>query len=208
MQNREKIGPEFAKTCIVFVKQGGVTVLKRVIVAGLLGGVVLIVWTFVVNGILGFRSGIDMREVQNERQVYEILKENVVEPGRYVCNPEPAADGNVPGEEPVFSILYSGTGHGTARRQMLIGLVLFLLAPMTGALLLSQASDRILTSYPRKVLFFTIIGVLFAVFSDLQKFGIGGYPLRDAVLLGAHSIVVWTLVGSIVAWRIKPMKAA
>lgn len=182
--------------------------LKRVIVSGVLGCIVLIVWTFVVNGILGFRSGIDMRMVQNEQQVYEILKENIVEPGRYICNPKSAGDGNSPGEAPVFSILYSGMGHGTARKQMLIGLVLYLLAPMIGALLLSQTSDRILTSYRRKVLFFTIIGVLFAVFSDLQKFGIGGYPLRDAVLLGAHSIVVWTLVGLIIAWRIKPMKAA
>ena len=180
--------------------------LKRVIVSGLLGSVVLILWTFVVNGILGFHSGIDMRKVQNESQVYEMLKENIVEPGRYACNPELAGEGNFPGEEPVFSILYSGMGHGTAGRQMLFGLFLYLLAPMIGALLLSQASNRILSSYARKVLFFTLIGALFAVFSDLQKFGIGGYPLRDVVLLGAHSIVVWTLIGMVVGWRITPAK--
>lgn len=182
--------------------------LKRVIVSGLLGSAVLILWTFVVNGILGFHSRIDMRKIQNEPQVYEMLKENIVEPGRYVCNPGLTGDGNFPGEEPVFSVLYSGSGHGTAGSQMLIGLVLYLLAPMIGTLLLSQASNRILSSYHRKVLFFTIIGVLFAVFSDLQKFGIGGYPLRDAVLLGAHSIVVWTLIGLIVAWRIRPIQAS
>lgn len=37
--------------------------LRRVVVPGLLGAVVLIVWTFLVNGLLGFKSRIDMRPV-------------------------------------------------------------------------------------------------------------------------------------------------
>jgi len=181
--------------------------LKKVVVAGVLGFIVLAVWTFVVNGLLGFNSSINMRRIENEAEVYEVLKDSIAEPGRYVCNPAVEGDAGYPGNEPVFSVLYSGMGHGTAGRQMLIGLVLYILAPMIGALLLSHASNRILSSYLRKVLFFTIIGLLFAIFSDLQKYGIGGYPLRDALLLGVHSIVVWTIVGLVIAWRIKPAEA-
>ena len=127
--------------------------LKKVIVSGLLGGVVLVVWTFTVNGILGFRSNVDMKPIRNERQVYECLKGSIVEPGRYICNPELTLSGTFPGEEPVFSIHYSGMGHESAGGQVLVQLAVFLLAPMIGAWMLSVTSGPIISSYPRKVLF-------------------------------------------------------
>jgi len=177
---------------------------KRVIVAGLLGGVVMIVWTFVVNGILGFGARIDMKPIPTERQVYESLKEHIAEPGRYICNPELTSEGRFPDGEPVFSILYGGMGHESAGGLMIVGLVVFLLAPMIGAWMLSQTSERVLSSFCRKVIFFVGIGLLFAVFGDLTNYGIGNYPLGDALALAANDIVVWTLVGVVVAWRITP----
>src|SRR4030042_2036396 len=107
--------------------------MKKVIIAGLLGGLVLIIWSFVVNGIFGFKSRIEMKQIPNERQVYEILKQNIVEPGRYICNPELTLNEFFPDEEPVFSILYGGVGHEAAGEQSLIGLLLFFIAPMIGA---------------------------------------------------------------------------
>lgn len=177
---------------------------KKVISAGLLGGVVLMVWTFLVNGVFGFQSRIDMKQIPAERQVYETLKEHVVDPGRYVCNPELTSEGRFPDEEPVFSVLYGGVGHEAAGGLMLVGLVVFFLAPLIGAWMLSQTSGRVMSSYSRKVLFFVAIGALFAIFGDLTNFGIGDYPVKDAVVLAASHIVVWTLVGLVVAWRIKP----
>jgi hypothetical protein len=181
--------------------------LKKVIVAGLLGGVVLIVWTFVVNGLLRFEAGINMKQIPAERQVYEMLKEHITEPGRYVCNPELTSEGRFPNEEPVFSVLYGGMGHESAGEHMLVGLVVFLLSPIIAAWMLSQTSARVMSGYCRKVLFFVAIGFLFAIFGDLTSFGIGGYPAKDVVLLAANDIVVWTLVGLVVAWRIKPGRA-
>jgi len=174
----------------------------KVISAGLLGGVVMLVWMFVVNGLFRFQASIDMKQIPAERQVYEALKENVVEPGRYVVNPELTSDNRFPEGEPVFSILYGGVGHEAAGGLMLVGLVVFFLAPFIGAWMLSQASDRVLTSYPRKVLFFVAIGLLFAIYTDMASFGIGDYPLKDAVLLAIDHILVWMLVGLVVAWRI------
>ncbi len=178
---------------------------KRVIVAGLLGTVVLLVWTFVANGVFGFRPGIDMKKIPAERQVYEILSRHISDPGRYMCNPQLTPEMRFPAEEPVFSVLYGGVGHGSAGSLMLVGLVVFLVAPMIGAWMLSQTSDRVLASYPRKVLFFVAIGLLFAVFGELTRFGIGGYPLRDALLLAAHDVFAWTLIGLVVAWRVRPV---
>lgn len=178
--------------------------LKKVVGAGLLGGVVLMVWTFVVNGIFGFQASVDMKPIPAERQVYEALRKHIVSPGRYICNPDVTAEGRFPSEEPVFSVLYGGMGHDSAGGLMVVGLVLFLLAPMIGAWMLLQTSDRFMASYPRKILFFVAIGLLFAVFGDLTNFGIGSYPVEDAIKLATNDIIAWTLVGLVVAWRIKP----
>ncbi len=181
--------------------------MKRVVIAGLLGALVLIVWTFAVNGLLRFKSNIDMKQVPNEREVYEVLKENIKEPGRYTCNPAVTSDRRYPEGEPVFSILYGGMGHEAAGGFMWIGLVIYVLSPIIAAWMLSQASVRVLSSYSSKVLFFTALGLLFALFGHLADAGIGGYPIRDAVVWGLHDIVLWTLIGLVVAGRLRPERA-
>ncbi|MBN2070138.1 MAG: hypothetical protein JW814_01675 [Candidatus Krumholzibacteriota bacterium] len=180
--------------------------IKRVIVSGLLGTLALIILTVLVNGIFGLKSRLDMRPIQNERLVYELLKEEITEPGRYICNPAGNPQTGFPPGEPVFSILYSGFGHEAAGRMMIFGLVLFLLAPMIAASMLSQASERVLSSYWRKVLFFVGIGLLFAVFGDMTRYGIGEYPLKEALTVAGYHILAWTLTGMAVAWRMRPEK--
>jgi len=182
--------------------------LKKVIIPGLLGGLAFIVWTFLVNGIFGFKVRIDMKRIPAERQVYEVLKEHITSPGRYACNPELNSERRYPEGEPAFSILYGGVGHEAAGSHMLTGLIIFLLAPIIAAWMLSQTSDKILNSYSRKVLFFTAIGLIIALFSNLTSFGIGDYPLSDAVILAVHNIALWTFIGLAAAWRIKPNQAA
>jgi len=177
---------------------------KNMIRAGLLGGVVLVAWTFVVNGLLGFQASIDMKSIETERQVYQVLKQHIVEPGRYIVNPALTSEQRFPNGEPVFSVLYGGVGHESAGRLMLVGLVGFFLAPLIASWLLSQTSAQVLSSYPRKVLFFVGIGLLLAIFSDLTNFGIGRYPVTDAVMLATNHVIAWTLVGLVVAWRIRP----
>jgi hypothetical protein len=175
-----------------------------VLSAGLLGAVVLIAWTFVVNGVLGFQSRLDMKQIPAERQVYEVLQQHIVEPGRYIFNPPSTTAGQPPGEGPVFSALFSGVGHEAAGGLMVVGLVGFLLAPLLGAWLLAQASDQILASHLRKVLFFVALGLLLALVADIPKYGIGNYPLPDALAYAGNRLVAWTLVGLVVAWRITP----
>jgi hypothetical protein len=178
--------------------------LKHVIVPGLTGAIALIFIVIIVDGIFGFNSRMNMNFVPNEQVVYEVLKANVVEPGRYVCNPRLTAEGRFPENEPVFSIQYAGIGHEAAGMQTMIGLLSLLLAPIIGAWMLSVASDRFRSTYVRRVLFFTVIGLFLAVFVDLQAYGISGYPLTDVLILGMRSIVTWTLLGLIVAWRMRP----
>lgn len=179
---------------------------KKIIISGILGCIVLIVWVFIVNVIFGFQARIDMKQIPEERQVYEIIKEYIVVPGRYIFNPKPTPEGGSPDGEPVFGIFYGGVGHEAAGNQMTVELLVFFLVATIGAWMLSQTSERILDSYPRKVLFFTAIGLVIALFSDMRNFGIASYPLKDALMLALNHVIVWTLMGLVIAWRIKPSK--
>ena len=178
--------------------------MKRVIVAGILGWVVLAAWTFVVNGIFGFRQSIDMKQLAGERPIYEMLKNNVTEPGRYICNP-PMTDTGFVLNEPVYSIQYAGFGHESAGQESLLHMLFALLATLLAAWMLSTSADRILRSYGRRVLFFAAIGLFLALAGEMGKYGIGGYSLSDAVILSVHAIVQWTIVGLVVAWSMKPV---
>ena len=178
--------------------------IKKIFIAGILGGITLMILTFLVNGLMRFNVSINMKQIGEEQQVYEILRETIVEPGRYVCNPQVTSAERYPEGEPVFSILYGGVGHEAAGSLMLIGLFIYILSPIIGAWLLSQTSDKVLNSYGKKVLFFAAIGLLIALFSDLTRYGIGDYPLGDALILGINHIITWTLVGLVIAWVMKP----
>lgn len=180
--------------------------IKKIFIAGISGGATLMLLTFVVNGLLRFNVSINMKQIEEEQRVYEMLKEAIVEPGRYVCNPRLTAEEMYPEDEPVFSILYGGVGHEAAGNLMLIGLIVYILTPIIGAWLLAQTSDEVLNSFGKKVLFFTAIGLLIALFSDLTRYGIGDYPLGDVLILGINHIITWTLVGLVIAGLMKPKK--
>jgi hypothetical protein len=180
--------------------------LKKVIVAGLIGGITLMVWAILVNGFFGFKYRMDMKQVPNEAQVYQILKQNIVNPGRYICNPALTESNIFPENEPVFSILYGGMGHEAAGplSVFLDFLYAFFTATLCGWLL-SLTSEKIISSYSRKVFFVILIGLLFAVFSDLKKYGIGNYPLSDTLIMTLHNIILWTILGLVIGRIIKPV---
>ena len=145
-----------------------------------------------------------MMRVPDERRVYEVLRESIVEPGGYMCNPPLAPDGAFPPGEPVYGIRYGGSGHEIAGRMMVVDLATALIATTIVAWMLSVTSGRIVSAYPRRVFFCASIGLLFAVFGDLPRYGIGGYPLGSALLLGGQNLVAWTIAGLVMAWRIRP----
>ena len=180
--------------------------LKKIILSGLIGGITLMLWTFLVNGVLGFKYRIDMNQVPNEAQVYQILKQNIVDPGRYICNPALTESNIFPENEPVFSILYGGMGHEAAGP---ISIILdFIYAFITAALcgwLLSFTSEKIISSYPRKVFIIILIGLIFAVFADLKKYGIGNYPLNETLIMTLHNIILWAVLGLVIGRIIQPI---
>ena len=178
--------------------------MKRVLVAGLLGTLVMLVWVFVVDAILGYGRAIEMNRLPEERSVYAFLLEHVKEPGRYVVNPEVVPEQGFPGDDPIFGLHYTGLGHDDAGQEVILGIVVMLLAPFAGAWLLANSSGRTLSAYGRRVAFFAIIGVVMALMGMWARFGLAKYAFGDAFALTLHDFIAWVLVGLVVSRFIRP----
>ena len=176
----------------------------RTVIAGLLGGLVLLACTFVVNGLLGFNARYAMKQLPAERAVYEVLKDAVVEPGRYMCMPALTPEGRFPDNEPVFGIQYAGIGHEAAGLEAGVGLLIFLAGPLIGAWMLALTAERFRARFLNRVVFFVAIGLLLALTGDLKGFGIGASPLPVALLFAARTVATWAVVGLAVAAVLRP----
>lgn len=87
--------------------------IKRILLAGTLGGITLICWTFVINAFFGFTSRIAMKPIPHESRVYQTLKENILAPGGYMCNPALTPSGVFPLHEPLIEAMKQDTNHET-----------------------------------------------------------------------------------------------
>lgn len=180
--------------------------MKRIVLAGLLGGAVFLVWFIIVDGILGFKRSIEMNQLPNERLVYKFLTEHVTAPGRYVCNPEVLPDQRFPGNDPIFIVQYSGLGHDDSGQEMLVGLIVMFMAPFFGAWMLTNASNRVLSGYGSRLLFLSGIGAVMSLFGIMARFSIASYPLGDTLALTLHDLVAWIVAGLIIARIVGPAR--
>lgn len=111
-----------------------------------------------------------------------------------------------PEKQPVFSIFYSGVGHETAGREQLHQALTSFAAVLLACLLLAGSGEGTLRRYWRRVHFFAVAGVMIALYGEVPDPGIGGYPLRDALLLGANTVVAWTVMGLAAAALLRPRR--
>jgi hypothetical protein len=174
--------------------------IKRILVAGTLGFVVLWLWTAVLNVFFLFTVRVAMNRVADEPAVHRVLKENITAPGLYLVNPALTSERRFPDGEPVFAVSYSGMGHEAAGPMMPIDIGLGLAVTLLAAGLLSAASASVLSSWVRRAGFVVLIGVLLAIAADVSRIGIGGAPPGAALARAAARVSGWTLAGLAMAW--------
>jgi hypothetical protein len=176
----------------------------RVLTAAVLGFLVLVLWTFVVNGMLGFTARLTMNRVADEPAVHRLLTQNVPAPGAYIVNPALTADHRFPDGAPVFAVTHSGIGHEGAGRMMLVDLGRSFALMLLAAGLLAVASDRVLARWTWRAAFVVALGVLLALGSDLTRVGIGGWPASTAIAMAGFLVGGWALAGAAIAWAMRP----
>jgi hypothetical protein len=180
---------------------------RRIILSGLLGGVVLSAWGILGRGFLPFYHDAAWREIPNESLVFEAVTEQIRETGSYIYPYDVPADSAFHArfeEGPAFQILFRGESlEETELRDLALFALGLLFVPIIPAWVLSVTSHRRAAHYGQRVLFVALFGLLVALFHDLPAPGVHA-PLDLRVALALDSIVGWTLVGMVLAWRIKP----
>ncbi len=178
--------------------------IKRVLLAGLAGGLVLIAWAFVANAFFGLSARLLMNQVRDEGFIFSVLVAAVPGPGVYIVNPPIEGPEGFAPDAPVFSVLAGDVGHGAAGTGMVIGIVLAFVLALMVAGLMASASDRVLSRYWKRAAFVATIGLLLALVGDVSRWGIGGYPLDTALALGVNRFGSWVVVGLVMAWILRP----
>lgn len=189
---------------------------RRVLVAGLSGGVVMLVWLFVVNAVLPLKSNLIHRALplQDQLEVHEAMKGRIVESGTYsIPYLSREEEDQFPDyrSQPVFTVVFEGYAHGGGGGgSILTSLPVILLAvflpPLLAAWLLSLASPAVLSRFSRRVLFVAALGVVIALNDDVLQMSFGPTAKDYLSFLAINNLVAWTLAGLVIAWVIRPEK--
>jgi hypothetical protein len=181
---------------------------RRVIASGLLGGVVLLVWTAVWFGLVPFHHDATAREIPDEDVVFDVISERIGETGIYSYPYDVPADSAFHERfeaGPILQILFQKEGGAAPSEtvRFLSVVLAYLLVPIIPAWALSVASHERTGRYIQRVWLVMLFGIFVAVFRDLTPTGIM-VPSEFSLVVAVHSVVGWGLVGIILAWRISP----
>jgi hypothetical protein len=197
---------------------GGKTVKKRVLFAGLSGGMVMLTWLFVTNAVLPFKSNLIHRvlPLQDQLEVHEALKKNIAEPGTYsIPYLSREEEDRFPDyrNQPVYTVIFEeyahsgeGGGGGVMSSIPVILLAVFL-PPLLATWMLSMASPAVLSRYSRRVLFVVAMGVIIALNDDVLQMSFGPQAKDYLSFLAINNLVAWTLTGLVIARMMRSEKA-
>lgn len=180
--------------------------IRSVAKAGLLGGVVAILWTIVGLSLIPLRDSMGWKEVPDEARVLEVLDSGLPQTGLYL----------VPGHAPPDSLFRARHSDGPLFRvhslrngtegpiRAVISILALLVSPLVPAWILFTICRCQSPTYAARVLVVALFGLFVSLTSDIQLWGMELYPMPYSLLLMANSTVTWILVGFVLAWRIKP----
>jgi len=185
-------------------------VTKRIIVAGVLGTVVMIVWVMFSFAVLRI-GGKSIKPVPDQAELHAALKSRITQPGTYAClyvssEQEMAQFPNYL-NEPVYAITYKGYTHSTVPGFRNLGVLSILFAPVLAAWLLTRTSESVLKRYAIRVLFVMMLGLFVAMAGDWPRAVADEQQASSLLLTTANTIVTWLLAGLAIAWRIRPERA-
>ncbi|GAB4379661.1 MAG: hypothetical protein Kow0042_29270 [Calditrichia bacterium] len=193
--------------------------MKRILIAGLLGGIAVFIWGFISWVVLPWHN-MTIKSLPNEEAVVQMLQDANLQTGVYYfpgmkeekLSAEEAEQAMKEWAEkhrrgPLGTFFYhSGGTAPMSASTMVTGFLISLLAAVLAAYLLSSASAH-LVSYGRRVLFVTFIGLFAALVSHVTMWNWFYMPVGYSLVNTIDLIVSWLIAGLVIAWRIKPQTA-
>jgi hypothetical protein len=177
---------------------------KRILLAGVLGGLALFCWGGLSHMVLGLGS-VGIQYLPQPQPVMDTLKASVPQSGFYFF-PQMDGAGKVPPDKaggPYGIMIYHSAGAGGSMggqlaNECLLNIVLAIFA----AYLLSLAPG--LNGYVARVGFVTLLGVVVGSMVNLEYWIWYGFPLSYTVAAIAEVVVGFLIVGLIAAALVKP----
>lgn len=188
---------------------------KRVILAGILGGVVIFLWGYLAHTALGL-GAVGIKELPNEQAVVGAIRTAISEPGFYFF-PGVGMTTGASAEQiraamakaaggPYGILIYhpSGAEYITPRR-LGVQLGLNVVQALFAAILLSCATG--LSSYASRVGFVFVAGLLAALSTNVEYWNWYSFPSNYTAAYMATQIIGFLLAGFIVAGFVKKSPA-
>jgi len=184
---------------------------KRVVIAGILGGVVIFLWGYLAHTVLGLGE-VGLKELSNEQAVVGALRASTSEPGFYFFPGVGMTTGASPEQMraamqkaaggPYGIVIWhpSGAEYITPRR-LGVQFGLNVVQALFAAILLSCATG--LSSYVSRVGFVFLAGLLAALSTNIEYWNWYSFPSNYTLGYMATQIIGFLLAGFVVAGFVK-----
>ena len=184
---------------------------KRVVIAGILGGVVIFLWGYLAHTVLGLGE-VGIKELSNEQAVVGALRASTSEPGLYFFPGVGMTTGASPEQMraamqkaaggPYGIVIWhpSGAEYITPRR-LGVQFGLNVVQALFAAILLSCTTG--LSSYVSRVGFVFLAGLLAALSTNIEYWNWYSFPSNYTLGYMATQIIGFLLAGFVVAGFVK-----
>jgi len=180
---------------------------KRILLAGVLGGLALFVWGAVSHMALGLGS-VGMEYLPQQQLVMQAMNASVSQPGFYMF-PRGDQKGNLPAERVGGAwglVIYHPTGASSMLPEQLLNeCLLNIVLALLAAYLLSLAPG--LNGYRARVGFVVVLGTVVALMTHVQYWNWYGFPTSYTVANIVQNIAGFLVVGLVAAAFVKPYSA-
>jgi len=193
---------------------------KKLVVAGVVGGIVFFVWQFIGHDVLPLGDA-GIKGIANEDAVIAGLRQNIPEPGFYffpsggMLTPGTSSDQRKAAMSKMQEMYRTGP-HGIlicnpqgaepiTARQLLSELGFDILTCLVAAWLLAQVGGS--AGYGKRVLFVAVLGLIPTLAEGLSEWNWYGFPMSYTLAQLAIYVVGFGLAGLLVAYFVKPAAA-
>jgi len=176
--------------------------MKKVIIAGLVGGLILFAWGFMVNAVIPLHRP-SLHSIPNEDAVVSVLQSALSAPGVYLF-PGMITDKQPASKEayiqkytrgPLGMIIYRPTGADPIMAsQLTLGLLLSIISAILASWFLSR-STAMMSRYITRVIFCGMLGVFVTFFIHINMWNWYFYPLDYTTANIADTILGWLVAG-------------
>lgn len=191
--------------------------MKQILLAGLIGAVILFVWSFLAWSVLPIHSQ-TIHQIRNEDSLVAVMKTCISEKGVYFFPGMPAVTPGMSKEDqaaamkevekraargPVGMILYDPQGSGyMMTMQMIVGFVLLLIGSGLAAWFL-QRSTAAAGPYLVRVSYCGMLGIFLSVVVFLSDWNWMGYPPDYTIGMIIDAVAGWIIAGLGIAAIVK-----